>query len=112
MRTIAIMLVLVALAFLLYFVVRANVIDRPDLALANAGWIIEAERTLGIFHEAAWQRAILEERLLVRLFNFVYFWLDFPLIADKDRKVSMLYDMIHPNADEVFTVVATRLARP
>jgi thioredoxin-dependent peroxiredoxin len=30
--------------------------------------------------------------------------LNFPLIADRDRKVSMLYDMIHPNADEVFTV--------
>ncbi len=30
--------------------------------------------------------------------------LNFPLIADGDRKVSLLYDMIHPNADETFTV--------
>jgi alkyl hydroperoxide reductase subunit AhpC len=30
--------------------------------------------------------------------------LNFPLIADADRKVSQLYDMIHPNADETFTV--------
>lgn len=30
--------------------------------------------------------------------------LNFPLIADADRKVSALYDMIHPNADETFTV--------
>ena len=30
--------------------------------------------------------------------------LNFPLIADSDRKVSQLYDMIHPNADETFTV--------
>ena len=29
---------------------------------------------------------------------------DFPLIADEDRKVSNLYDMIHPNASETFTV--------
>ena len=29
---------------------------------------------------------------------------DFPIIADEDRKVSELYDMIHPNADEKFTV--------
>src|SRR5262245_484657 len=30
--------------------------------------------------------------------------LNFPLIADSDRKVSMLYGMIHPNASETFTV--------
>ena len=56
-------LVLVALAFLLYFVVRANVIDRPDLALENARHIVDAEKALGIFGEAGWQRAILDERL-------------------------------------------------
>lgn len=30
--------------------------------------------------------------------------LNFPLIADADRKVADLYDMIHPNASETFTV--------
>ncbi len=30
--------------------------------------------------------------------------LNFPLIADPDRKVANLYDMIHPNADNTFTV--------
>ena len=29
---------------------------------------------------------------------------NFPLIADADRKVAELYDMIHPNASETFTV--------
>ncbi len=29
---------------------------------------------------------------------------NFPLIADADRKVSDLYDMIHPNADDTMTV--------
>lgn len=29
---------------------------------------------------------------------------NFPIIADEDRKVSALYDMIHPNASENFTV--------
>lgn len=29
---------------------------------------------------------------------------DFPIIADEDRNVSTLYDMIHPNASETFTV--------
>ena len=34
------------------------------------------------------------------------FWeaLNFPLIADPDRKVSDLYDMIHPNANDTMTV--------
>jgi alkyl hydroperoxide reductase subunit AhpC len=30
--------------------------------------------------------------------------LNFPLIADSDRSVSDLYDMIHPNADDTLTV--------
>jgi alkyl hydroperoxide reductase subunit AhpC len=30
--------------------------------------------------------------------------LNFPLIADPDRQVSNLYDMIHPNADDTLTV--------
>ena len=29
---------------------------------------------------------------------------NFPIIADEDRKVSELYDMIHPNADSKLTV--------
>ncbi len=29
---------------------------------------------------------------------------NFPLIADLDRKVSDLYDMVHPNADDTMTV--------
>jgi hypothetical protein len=74
-------LALVAVAFLLYFIVRANVIDRPDVALDNARHIVDVEQALGIHAEAAWQDAIIGTELLVRLFNFVYFWLDFPLIA-------------------------------
>ena len=74
-------LALVALAFLLYFVVRANVVDRPDAALANARDIVDIERALGVYVEASWQRAILDSETAVRFFNFVYFWLDFPLIG-------------------------------
>ena len=29
---------------------------------------------------------------------------NFPMLADPDRKISVLYDMIHPNASENFTV--------
>src|SRR5438445_3222148 len=30
--------------------------------------------------------------------------LNFPVIADADKKVATLYDMIHPNANDTFTV--------
>ena len=81
LRRDAVELLLVAIAFLLYFVVRANVIDRPDVAVENALRIVDAERALGIYAERAWQEAILDQRAVVRFFNLVYFWLDFPLIA-------------------------------
>ena len=37
---------------------------------------------------------------------------NFPLIADEDRKVSSLYDMIHPNASETFTVRSVYVIGP
>lgn len=30
--------------------------------------------------------------------------IDFPIISDEERKVALLYDMIHPNASDTFTV--------
>ncbi len=38
--------------------------------------------------------------------------LNFPLIADHDRKVSDLYDMIHPNADNTLTVRSVFIVGP
>jgi thioredoxin-dependent peroxiredoxin len=38
--------------------------------------------------------------------------LNFPLIADPDRKVSELYDMIHPNVSETFTVRSVYVIGP
>jgi len=37
---------------------------------------------------------------------------DFPIIADKDRKVSELYDMIHPNASLTHTVRSVFIISP
>lgn len=71
---------LVALGFLAYFLVRGGVIDRTGDALANARWIIELQSSVGIFVEPEINRWALESKMLVRLLNFVYFWLDFPLI--------------------------------
>ena len=38
--------------------------------------------------------------------------LNFPIIADPDRKVAGLYDMIHPNADNTFTVRSVFIIGP
>ncbi|GLB53714.1 peroxidase [Neptunitalea chrysea] len=37
---------------------------------------------------------------------------NFPIIADEDKKVSELYDMIHPNADATFTVRSVYIIGP
>ncbi len=37
---------------------------------------------------------------------------DFPIIADEDKKVSELYDMIHPNADNNLTVRSVFIIDP
>jgi alkyl hydroperoxide reductase subunit AhpC len=37
---------------------------------------------------------------------------NFPMIADPDRKVSTLYDMIHPNASDSFTVRSVFVVGP
>ena len=37
---------------------------------------------------------------------------DFPIIADEDKKVSNLYDMIHPNADNNLTVRSVFIIDP
>ncbi|MEQ6119720.1 peroxiredoxin [Reichenbachiella sp. MALMAid0571] len=37
---------------------------------------------------------------------------NFPIIADEDRKVSSLYDMIHPNADDKMTVRSVFIIGP
>lgn len=71
---------LVALGFLLYFIVRGGVVDRTGDALAHARWIINEQRSLGIFVEPMINEWALAAHWRVELFNFVYFWLDFPLI--------------------------------
>jgi alkyl hydroperoxide reductase subunit AhpC len=38
--------------------------------------------------------------------------LNFPVIADPDRKVSNLYDMVHPNADNTLTVRSVFIIDP
>jgi hypothetical protein len=71
---------LVALGFLLYFLVRGGVVDRTGDALENARWIISVQRQAGIFFEPAINEWALADAARIQFVNFVYFWLDFPLI--------------------------------
>ncbi|OGO50224.1 MAG: hypothetical protein A2148_04325, partial [Chloroflexi bacterium RBG_16_68_14] len=70
-----------AVAFLLYFLVRGSVVLREEEALRNALDIIDIERSLGFFWEPKLHEAILDYQALIQLFNGIYFWLDFPLIV-------------------------------
>jgi hypothetical protein len=72
---------LVAIAFLLYFLVRGSVVDRDAEAVANAVDIIELERTLGILWEPRWNELVQDYGALIQFFNAIYFWLDFPTIV-------------------------------
>jgi hypothetical protein len=72
---------LVAIAFLLYFLVRGSVVDRDAEALRNAIDVVDLERTLGFYWEPDLNDAILGHGALIQFFNAVYFWLDFPIIV-------------------------------
>ncbi|MBI2724193.1 MAG: phosphatase PAP2 family protein [Chloroflexi bacterium] len=68
-------------AFLLYFIVRGLVVDREGEALDNAQRIMRFERAIGIFWEPRLQEWVLPRQEWINVFNFIYFWLDFPLIV-------------------------------
>jgi hypothetical protein len=72
---------LVALGFLLYFLVRGAPADRTADALRHARAIVDIEVSLGLFIEPTVQRWVVESEILWRTMNFVYFWFDFPLIV-------------------------------
>ncbi|MGD0764901.1 MAG: phosphatase PAP2 family protein [Dehalococcoidia bacterium] len=72
---------LVSLAFLFYFLVRGSVVDRTSDALAHGFRIIDLEQNAGFFWELQLQALVVGRQFLVQMFNFIYFWFDFPLIV-------------------------------
>jgi glycerophosphoryl diester phosphodiesterase len=68
-------------AVLLYFLVRGFVNARFDDATANAQRIIELEKTLGIYHEAALQEMIVGSDRFVDIINWIYIWGHWPVVA-------------------------------
>jgi hypothetical protein len=71
----------VAVAFLLYFLVRGSVVDRDAEALGNALDVIRVEKALGFYWEQQLNESLIGYGALIQFFNAIYFWMDFPLIV-------------------------------
>ncbi len=72
--------VLVAVAYLLYYLVRHQAAQRTADAFQNAASLVQFEQSLGIFKELSMQAATLPSQGLTQLFNVIYFYGNFPLI--------------------------------
>lgn len=71
----------VAIAFLLYFLVRGAVVDHEAKALSHAVRVISIEKKTGIYWEPRMNDAVIGHQALIQLLNAIYFWLDFPFIC-------------------------------
>jgi hypothetical protein len=71
---------LIALAFVLYLVVRALTIGSESIAFGNARRLLEWEYDLGIAWERGAQTLILDSELWIETFNFIYVWLYWPTV--------------------------------
>jgi hypothetical protein len=69
-----------AVAYLLYYLVRSHAAERTADAFRNAGQLIRLERDLGMFRELSLQTATLPYEGVTHLFNVIYFYGHFPLI--------------------------------
>ena len=71
---------LVIFAYFAYFAVRGLTVGSEAQAVANAEKVVGFERAIGLFREPAMQRAILDDRWLVNVMNWMYVWGHWPLI--------------------------------
>ena len=74
-------LALIVAAFLLYYIVRGSVVDRATEATSRAIRLVELEQRLGLFWEGQLQAWVMSSELLVKLFNGIYVYAHFPLVA-------------------------------
>ena len=73
--------VLVLTAFFVYHAVRSATEGSVTAALDNARLIERVERSLGLFVEPAFQAAVVGERWIVDLANWIYIWGFWPVIG-------------------------------
>ena len=72
---------LVVGAYFAYFLVRGLTEGKPGVAFDHAGHLIDAEKVLGLHHEAQLQQPIVDHQWLVNVVNWTYIWGHWPLIA-------------------------------
>jgi hypothetical protein len=71
---------IVSLAIFLYFFVRGLMDTEIPLAEANAYWLVDLERWLGLFHEPAVQRWALQNDRMIWLVNAIYMYGHWPVL--------------------------------
>ena len=71
----------VTLGLLLYFLVRGSVVDRQVQAEQNSEAIINFEKAAHLFFEPQLNQWTASNELVSHIFNNVYFWFHFPVIA-------------------------------
>lgn len=88
MRTAAILrksglwdLALIVAAFFLYYLVRGAVVERAGEATSRAIRLVELEKSLGLFWEGQVQAFVMSSEIAVKVFNGIYVWAHFPLVA-------------------------------
>ena len=74
-------IVLIAIAYVSYQLVRSAVEGRIDVAFSNANSLIQLERSLGLFWEVQIQSMILGNNFLIDMFNWIYIWGHLPVIG-------------------------------
>ena len=74
-------LTLIAVGFLLYYLVRGSMAADVSVAYSRAFDIVELERRLGLFWEKDMQAWAMSSRFLVDLFNSIYVYAHFPVIV-------------------------------
>jgi membrane-associated phospholipid phosphatase len=74
-------LLIVGVAFVLYYLVRGFVVERTFEATSRAIRVVELERSLGLWvWETKLQAWVMSSHVLVQLFNGIYVYAHFPLI--------------------------------
>lgn len=72
---------LIVVAFVLYYLVRGAVVERAGEATSRAIRLVELEKSLGLFWEGQMQAWVMSSEIAVRMFNGIYVWAHFPLVA-------------------------------
>ncbi len=73
-------IVVVVVAFLIYFAIRGAVVDRAGEAMVRGIRLIELEQRFSLYHELEMQSWILDHFWLIKMMNWVYFWGHMPLV--------------------------------